>query len=192
VRVWEVPTEYFECNRASLQNRAELIPYIYTAYRQAFDTGLSIIRPMCVVVRYKILHILISRALVAHEAILVITASSAHKGPRFIVPTPRYYDFPEQDMAYKADEKGNFAQYMFGDDILAAPVLAAADHNTQMAKVRQGRGENNGLGYSHRIDAASCSSDMSPFLPYRKQSGFLRASGLRRRRARCWTAAAMG
>ena len=46
VRPWNVPNEYFECNRAALQNRAELIPYIYTAYRQAFDSGLSIIRPM--------------------------------------------------------------------------------------------------------------------------------------------------
>jgi alpha-glucosidase (family GH31 glycosyl hydrolase) len=46
VRVWEVPNKYFEANRLALQVRATLLPYIYTTYRQAFDTGLSPLRPM--------------------------------------------------------------------------------------------------------------------------------------------------
>ena len=46
VEVWEVPSPYFESNRYALQVRASLIPYIYTAWRQAFDSGLSIVRPM--------------------------------------------------------------------------------------------------------------------------------------------------
>ena len=29
-----------------LQSRAELVPYLYTATRQAFDTGISLVRPM--------------------------------------------------------------------------------------------------------------------------------------------------
>jgi alpha-glucosidase (family GH31 glycosyl hydrolase) len=46
VQVWEVPTVYFEANRAAMQHRVALVPYIYNAWRQAFDTGLSLIRPM--------------------------------------------------------------------------------------------------------------------------------------------------
>ena len=46
VRVWDIPTKYFEANRVAMTGRAELVPYIYTATRQAFDTGLSLIRPM--------------------------------------------------------------------------------------------------------------------------------------------------
>lgn len=43
---WHVPKMYFEANRAALQDRVRHIPYIYTATRQAFDSGLSLIRPM--------------------------------------------------------------------------------------------------------------------------------------------------
>eukprot|EP00042_Codosiga_hollandica_P032126 m.200668 g.200668 ORF g.200668 m.200668 type:complete len:1028 (+) comp53818_c0_seq1:262-3345(+) len=46
VEVWDIPTVYFEANRAAMQGRLSLVPYIYTAWRQAFDTGLSLIRPM--------------------------------------------------------------------------------------------------------------------------------------------------
>lgn len=46
VKVWDVPTPYFEANRDALLTRSALVPYIYTAFRQAFDSGLSIIRPM--------------------------------------------------------------------------------------------------------------------------------------------------
>lgn len=35
---------------------------------------------------------------------------------------PMYYDYPDKDEAYKYEE-----QYMFGNDILAAPIVAAAD-----------------------------------------------------------------
>eukprot|EP00005_Dracoamoeba_jomungandri_P001218 CAMPEP_0174251194 /NCGR_PEP_ID=MMETSP0439-20130205/1098_1 /TAXON_ID=0 /ORGANISM="Stereomyxa ramosa, Strain Chinc5" /LENGTH=818 /DNA_ID=CAMNT_0015331455 /DNA_START=326 /DNA_END=2782 /DNA_ORIENTATION=+ len=46
VQVWHVPTLYFEANRQAMRHRVELTPYIYTAVRQAFDTGVSILRPM--------------------------------------------------------------------------------------------------------------------------------------------------
>ncbi len=46
VEVWDIPTEYFEANRAAMQLRVSLIPYIATAWRQAYDTGLSLLRPM--------------------------------------------------------------------------------------------------------------------------------------------------
>eukprot|EP00056_Hartaetosiga_gracilis_P005958 m.91505 g.91505 ORF g.91505 m.91505 type:complete len:1088 (-) comp12327_c0_seq1:202-3465(-) len=46
VRPWNIPTKYFRVTKEALLNREELVPYIYTAYRQAFDTGMSILRPM--------------------------------------------------------------------------------------------------------------------------------------------------
>eukprot|EP01116_Phalansterium_solitarium_P007898 TRINITY_DN2091_c0_g1_i4.p1 TRINITY_DN2091_c0_g1~~TRINITY_DN2091_c0_g1_i4.p1 ORF type:complete len:820 (+),score=372.39 TRINITY_DN2091_c0_g1_i4:134-2593(+) len=82
VEPWNVPNTNFEAHRLALLTRETLLPYIYNAHRQAFDTGLSIIRPM-------------------------------------------YYDSPAADMAYAGDENGNYAQYMFGDDILFAPVVSA-------------------------------------------------------------------
>jgi alpha-glucosidase (family GH31 glycosyl hydrolase) len=41
-----VPTPYFEANRAALQLRHVLLPYIYNAQRQMFETGVSLMRPM--------------------------------------------------------------------------------------------------------------------------------------------------
>jgi len=90
VEVWNVPQMYFDANRDAMVGRAELIPYIYTASRQAFDTGISILRPM-------------------------------------------YYDFPNQDAAYLGDETGKFGQYMFGDNIMVAPVLTQGSKDTTMA-----------------------------------------------------------
>lgn len=46
VKVWNVPTPFFEANRAAMTARSELIPYIYTAWRFAFETGVSLLRPM--------------------------------------------------------------------------------------------------------------------------------------------------
>jgi alpha-glucosidase (family GH31 glycosyl hydrolase) len=46
VEPWNVENTYFEANRAALQLREELVPYIYTAQRAAFDTGAGLIIPM--------------------------------------------------------------------------------------------------------------------------------------------------
>ena len=46
VEPWNVPNTFFEANRAALQLREELVPYIYTAHRNAFDTGAGLILPM--------------------------------------------------------------------------------------------------------------------------------------------------
>ena len=46
VEPWNVENVYFEANRAALQLREELIPYIYNAMRAAFDTGVGLIIPM--------------------------------------------------------------------------------------------------------------------------------------------------
>ena len=59
--------------------RYQLMPYVYTAARQAYDTGVSICRPL-------------------------------------------YYDWPEENEAYRQE-----GEYMFGDDILVSPIVTAAD-----------------------------------------------------------------
>ena len=46
IKVWDVPAPYFEANRAALQLRHRLLPYIYNAQRQMFETGISLMRPM--------------------------------------------------------------------------------------------------------------------------------------------------
>jgi alpha-glucosidase (family GH31 glycosyl hydrolase) len=45
-RMWAYPPEYFRIMRDAVRLRYSLIPYIYTAAREAYDTGLSIVRPM--------------------------------------------------------------------------------------------------------------------------------------------------
>ncbi len=74
-RIWEFTATYFEAMRSAFQLRYELIPYIYTAARRAYDTGVSMCRPL-------------------------------------------YYEWPELREAYERPE-----QYLFGDDMLVAPVV---------------------------------------------------------------------
>ena len=45
-RIWAFAPEEFHAMRETILLRYRLIPYIYTAARQAYDTGLSICRPM--------------------------------------------------------------------------------------------------------------------------------------------------
>ncbi|GHU67599.1 alpha-xylosidase [Bacteroidia bacterium] len=71
-RIWHYPN--FPLMRQALELRYALVPYIYTAARQAYDTGISICRPL-------------------------------------------YYDYPECEEAYQYE-----GQYLFGNDILAAPI----------------------------------------------------------------------
>ncbi len=71
---WRFSPEIFAALRETVEQRYALAPYIYTASRQAFDTGVSILRPL-------------------------------------------YYAWPEEEQAYAAR-----GEYMFGDDLLVAPV----------------------------------------------------------------------
>ncbi len=61
------------------RQREALVPYSYTAARQAYETGVSLCRPM-------------------------------------------YYDYPEDSEAY-----GNKTQYMYGDQLLIAPIVRPMD-----------------------------------------------------------------
>ncbi len=84
-RIWAYPVDYFLIMREALLLRYALLPYIYTAARNAHDTGVSICRPM-------------------------------------------YYDFPESDEAYQFKD-----QYMFGDDLLVAPITESISDETMLA-----------------------------------------------------------
>lgn len=86
-RIWQFPTEFFEAGRKAYQLRYELIPYIYTAARQCYDTGMPLCRPL-------------------------------------------YYEWPDLDEAYKAGR-----EYLFGDQMLVAPVAEAADPISKCAMV---------------------------------------------------------
>lgn len=75
---WRFAPEVQDILRDTVALRYRLAPYIYTASRQAYDTGVSIMRPL-------------------------------------------YYAWPDREEAYAAR-----GQYMFGDDMLLAPITKAA------------------------------------------------------------------
>ncbi len=86
-RIWKFPDEVFQAARKAFHLRYELIPYIYTAARQCYDTGLPLCRPL-------------------------------------------YYDWPELDEAYEYT-----GEYLFGDDLLVAPVTKPANPMSGCAEV---------------------------------------------------------
>jgi len=77
-RIWAFPRRVFEAGRAAYHLRYALIPYIYTAARQCYDTGMPLCRPL-------------------------------------------YYHWPDLNEAYARTD-----HYMFGDDLLVAPVVEPA------------------------------------------------------------------
>jgi len=87
-RIWAYPTEAFLTMRDAILLRYALIPYIYTMAREAYETGVSLCRPM-------------------------------------------YYDYPEISEAYQFT-----GEYMFGDQVLVAPVTTQLDSSTLLATVR--------------------------------------------------------
>lgn len=46
VRPWNVPSAFADANEAALRLRAALVPYAYTAAREAFDSGIGLTRPL--------------------------------------------------------------------------------------------------------------------------------------------------
>lgn len=87
-RIWGYPDEYFNPMRDAILLRYSLIPYIYTAARKAYDSGISICRPM-------------------------------------------YYDYPDEREAYDFKD-----QYMFGDDMLVAPIAEPVDSMSMLVRRR--------------------------------------------------------
>lgn len=74
-RIWAFPDDVFRAARTAFHLRYELLPYIYTAARQCYDTAMPLCRPL-------------------------------------------YYAWPEIEEAYRRPD-----EYLFGDELLVAPVL---------------------------------------------------------------------
>jgi len=85
-RIWVYPEENFEIMRDAFIMRSQLIPYIYTASRITYDSGV----PMLV--------------------------------------RPMYYDYPEFDESYRYQQ-----QYLFGEQMLSAPITTAMNTKTELA-----------------------------------------------------------
>ena len=83
-RIWKYPN--FPSLLETVKLRYALMPYIYTAARQAYDTGVSLCRPL-------------------------------------------YYEWPEANNAYLFED-----EYMFGDDILVAPVVTKPEKDGTTAR----------------------------------------------------------
>ena len=45
-RIWAYPPEYSDAMREAFLLRSSLIPYIYTASRETYDTGVPFLRPL--------------------------------------------------------------------------------------------------------------------------------------------------
>jgi len=45
-RIWAYPPKYYDVMRAAVLLRYAMIPYLYTTAREAYDTGVSLLRPM--------------------------------------------------------------------------------------------------------------------------------------------------
>ncbi|MFM9957561.1 MAG: TIM-barrel domain-containing protein [Phycisphaerales bacterium] len=86
-RIWAFPDEVFEVCKRAFELRYAMIPYTYTACREAYDTGLGLCRPL-------------------------------------------YYAWPNLDEAY-----ANPDQYLFGDDLMIAPVVSPANDVSGVASV---------------------------------------------------------
>ena len=83
-RIWKYSN--FPLLLETVKLRYALMPYIYTAARQAYDTGVSLCRPL-------------------------------------------YYEWPEANNAYLFED-----EYMFGDDILVAPVVTKPEKDGTTAR----------------------------------------------------------
>ena len=84
-RIWKY--ENFPLLLETVKLRYALMPYIYTAARQAYDTGVSLCRPL-------------------------------------------YYEWPEEGKAYQFED-----EYMFGDDILVAPVVTRSGDDGKASRL---------------------------------------------------------
>ncbi len=84
-RIWAYPYDYFNAMRKAFLIRYELLPYIYTASREAYNTGVSVVHPL-------------------------------------------YYEYPDLSPAYTFKD-----QYIFGDDMMIAPVVSPMSPDTMLA-----------------------------------------------------------
>ncbi|MBR6251129.1 MAG: DUF5110 domain-containing protein [Bacteroidales bacterium] len=86
---WNLGPEYQPIVTETIKQRYKLAPYIYTTAREAYESGVSICRPL-------------------------------------------YYDYPEAEEAYAADFRN---EYMFGSQMLIAPITAPMQDGISTVKV---------------------------------------------------------
>lgn len=98
-RIWKYPN--FQLMKEAIELRYALVPYIYTQARVAYDTGVSICRPL-------------------------------------------YYEWPEEENSYTYEN-----EYLFGDDILVAPIVEAADPATGISTKQVWLPEGNWYDVTH-------------------------------------------
>jgi alpha-glucosidase len=84
-RIWAYPPAYADAMRDAFLLRSALIPYLYTASRRTYDSGVPFLRPL-------------------------------------------YWDYPESDEAYSVKD-----EYLFGDELLVAPVVTPRRAETGLA-----------------------------------------------------------
>ena len=53
IKPWDTDPYHFEIIRNAMNERARLVPYLYQGWREAYDTGVSLLRPMYYEVREK-------------------------------------------------------------------------------------------------------------------------------------------
>lgn len=90
---WIFDRETLGLIRDAVKHRYRLVPYIYSMSRKAYDTGVSICRPM-------------------------------------------YYDYPDNEEAYSHPD-----QYMFGDQMIVAPVASPAKNGFSVVRIWLPEGE---------------------------------------------------
>ena len=145
VRPWEVPTKYFDPIRKALQLRDVMLPYIYNTLRQVcscfFVKGVGVVVFCRVLWRVLMCCVVCRRTTPACPSCAPCTMTTRKMTWRTSVRT-KTASFCCADVGWfgshrlftsTADRFGNFAQYMFGDDIMVAPIVSAAD-NTSMTK----------------------------------------------------------
>ena len=84
-RIWKYPN--FEQLRQTIRLRYQLFPYLYTAARETYETGVGMNRPL-------------------------------------------YYDWPEENNAYRFED-----EYMFGPDILVAPIYTPSEDGFSQRRI---------------------------------------------------------
>ncbi|MDP4292213.1 MAG: glycoside hydrolase family 31 protein, partial [Bacteroidota bacterium] len=85
--IWNFKGEYYDALSNSIRFRYQMVPYIYAMARKAYDSAVSLCRPL-------------------------------------------YYDYPNDQEAYDYS-----SQYMFGDNLLVAPIVSPMDNGESNLKV---------------------------------------------------------
>lgn len=117
VRVWDLPTKFFEVARMAMSQRVSLVPYMYNQIRKAYDTGISPIFPMY----YNFPQF--DNAYLTNAKVRNGGGACAHllhnDPPRLAFLVFGFFFF-----------QGDYSQYFLGDDMIASPVVTPAGEDS--------------------------------------------------------------